>query len=354
MDCQSGRNQTGQKRILGFIYMAYFYDFVYRVALSLRVIFVQNHTAIVTGKTAVISYDEGWCISGAARDIMQHWKTDYQFCTLDYVPNDAEYYFVAYYTMLPRLYMQYPWLTKRKVIVKMAHAFDAVGEDDIPRFSGQLFGYLFNHCALIFNQASLWERYIVKNWGVNADLIYTNNDGVDTTMFTGHKRTGKGKILISAGGHPRKRPELLYEVMKELPHKEFLILMGGEWEESPHYEKIKSLPNVKFIKVPYQDYPKYYAKCDVYLSTSILEGGPIPLVESMAENMIPVMPRTGMADDLIRHGDNGYIFELDDNAKTIASYIEQAYENKSNTRADVIHLDWRDYSLRLQERIGIK
>ncbi len=54
-----------------------------------------------------------------------------------------------------------------------------------------------------------------------------------------------------------------------------------------------------------------YSTFDVFLSISNLEGGPIPLVEAMMSNAVPVASRTGFAPDLIQHGENGFIFDLD-------------------------------------------
>lgn len=329
-------------------------DSLYFILFWLRNFSSHANNFPVQNKTAVIVYNEGWCITGAVQDIVTHWRGDYELCTIENIVDDAEYYFVAYYTMLPRLYLKYPWLTKRKVIVKMAHAFDALGEDHAPRFSGRIFGFLLNQCHLIFNQASLWERHIIEHWGVNPNLIYTNYDGVDTTMFKGHNRTGQGRILVSTGCYPRKRPELLYAVAQSIPQREFLILAGSGWTESTYYTKLSNLKNVEFIHVSYKEYPKYYRQCDVYLSVSILEGGPIPLVESMAENIVPVVSRTGMADDLVCHGENGFMFELNDKSEVIVEYIKQAYALKGNIRKDVLHLDWELYSERLQNKIGIK
>ena len=82
----------------------------------------------------------------------------------------------------------------------------------------------------------------------------------------------------------------------------------------------------------------------MFLSMSRLEGGPIPLIEAMMSNAVPVASRTGFASEIIRHGENGFIFDLDASAEDIAAMIESAYDLSGNVRATVEHLTWDNLS----------
>ena len=54
-------------------------------------------------------------------------------------------------------------------------------------------------------------------------------------------------------------------------------------------------------------YPDLYSKMDVFVSPSILEGGPVPILESMMSNCVPVASKTGFCPDIINHGQNGFL-----------------------------------------------
>ena len=73
------------------------------------------------------------------------------------------------------------------------------------------------------------------------------------------------------------------------------MLVGRNWNQYALFEEMKALPNFTYEMAAYRDYPAIYANFDVYLSISSLEGGPIPLVEAMMSNAVPVTSRTGSA-----------------------------------------------------------
>lgn len=133
-----------------------------------------------------------------------------------------------------------------------------------------------------------------------------------------------------------------------MPSRKF-ILLGKGWKEYSKFSEMQDLANFTYIEAPYSDYPKYYAEMDVFVSTAKLEGGPIPLVEAMMCNVVPVASKTGFAPDLIIHGDNGFLFDTDSSVETICELIEQAYQIKTNVRNSVENLSWKNLSLEVQK-----
>ncbi|HWI20083.1 MAG TPA: glycosyltransferase, partial [Vicinamibacterales bacterium] len=87
---------------------------------------------------------------------------------------------------------------------------------------------------------------------------------------------------------------------------------------------------------------------DVFVSLAQLEGGPIPLIETMMCNVVPVASRTGFAPDLITHGDNGFLFDVDAPASTIAELVQAALAHDVDIRASVAHLTWERFAGRVQ------
>jgi glycosyltransferase involved in cell wall biosynthesis len=68
-------------------------------------------------------------------------------------------------------------------------------------------------------------------------------------------------------------------------------------------------------------------------------------------NLVPVASDTGFARDLIRHGDNGYLFPTDADADQVAELIRQALANRCDIATTVAHLTWQAMSERLHRLV---
>lgn len=94
---------------------------------------------------------------------------------------------------------------------------------------------------------------------------------------------------------------------------------------------------LEHIGVPYHhEYPKKYAEVgdffqalDVYIISSRQEGGPKAVLESMASGIPLVTTRVGQAMDLVRHGQNGWMVDVED-APALAHWAEYAISNRDN------------------------
>ena len=81
----------------------------------------------------------------------------------------------------------------------------------------------------------------------------------------------------------------------------------------------------EFIEDPRAMAPLYHA-IDVYVVSSRQEGGPKAVLEAMSSGIALVTTRVGQAMDLVRHGENGWIAEVED-AGALASYAREALIN---------------------------
>lgn len=59
----------------------------------------------------------------------------------------------------------------------------------------------------------------------------------------------------------------------------------------------------------HEDLCEFYNEHDVYVVSSLHEGDPLPLIESMACGCFPISTCVGIAPELIRHKENGYLVE---------------------------------------------
>lgn len=61
--------------------------------------------------------------------------------------------------------------------------------------------------------------------------------------------------------------------------------------------------------IKHDELRKFYNVHDIYVVSSVHEADPLPLIESMACGCFPVASRIGIAPELIRHKENGYLVE---------------------------------------------
>jgi len=180
--------------------------------------------------------------------------------------------------------------------------------------------------------------------------------GADPELFKPHER-GLGAVGFCTAYYPRKAPDLMFEIIGFMPHRRFILLgpdsadpanRHRKWDRYGRFNELLSFKNLTYVEAPYAEYPKYYAQMDVLVSTSRLEGGPIPLIEALMCNIVPVASKTGFAADIIRHGENGFLFQVDSAPQVVVDLIERAYELKTDVRKTAEHLSWENFSLQIQ------
>jgi glycosyltransferase involved in cell wall biosynthesis len=137
------------------------------------------------------------------------------------------------------------------------------------------------------------------------------------------------------GNEPKliKGPDILLETLKILKSRipELFVLLTG-----PARGYVKT--GLESLNIPYkhhyfQDYReiwKNYHAIDTYLVSSREEGGPKSILESMASGVPLISTRVGQAQDLVRHGINGWLTEVED-AEGLADHALQVFEGAAFT-----------------------
>lgn len=92
------------------------------------------------------------------------------------------------------------------------------------------------------------------------------------------------------------------------------------------------------------DLPLYYSGLDFYLCLSRAEGGPYPVMECMACNVIPISTSVGIVADLVQDGHNGFLVDQDNYLDRIPLIIDQCA--RDNIMATQIRLRARDSVVR--------
>ena len=253
----------------------------------------------------------------------------------------AKAYFFSEQTFLALSLYHNPHLWDATIFVWFTHPHNFL---DIPTEQTL---YALKQADRIFITCSQFRDWLI-DCGLQPEKIEVIGPRADPDRFLPHTRR-HGVIGFCSRYSPRKNPDCVLSVIQAMQHRAFL-LVGKDWQHYPRYEELVRAENLTIVDTDYSEYPKLYSQMDVFVSPSVLEGGPVPLIESMMCNVVPVVSRVGFAPDIITHGENGFLFDLDATRDEICVLIEAAYGLEADIRATVIHLNWTEFADRLNSR----
>ncbi len=168
---------------------------------------------------------------------------------------------------------------------------------------------------------------LVVGAGVDADRVFTIPIGVDLEHFPlGPERSGppfvigsfvKDGVGMEDGVQPKllKGPDTLVTVVERLLEAipELSVLLTGPARGYVRRELERlGIPHSHALLSSRAELGRTYHGVDVCLVTSRQEGGPKAVLEAMASGVPLVSTRVGQATELVRHGENGLLADVDD------------------------------------------
>lgn len=186
-----------------------------------------------------------------------------------------------------------------------------------------------------------FERILVQNTDVKNQLlnsaeIDSNNKiqvyygAVDRSVYYPSNIGEKDFVLIVGDCKPRKNPRLVSEVISKNPDLNFVI-HGKGWSNDRSIQDIMTLKNLKIIPFSLQSNPELMRSAGLLLSLSSLEGGPFPVLESLASGTPVVATKTGFCDEIITPA-RGQTVSLESGADDISLAIKETLEKFRNKR----------------------
>jgi glycosyltransferase involved in cell wall biosynthesis len=284
----------------------------------------------------------GWILEAVCNEIKNHYAGQSEIATnLEHLPR-AKAYFFAHYHFYMKALAKNPYLWDAPVVAWFTHPKDK-------DLGNPVFHYALDRPKIV-TMCSMWRKLLEES-GYDPAKLSTIVGGADPDLFQSHQR-GSGKVGLCSAYYDRKSPERIYELIAARPQTPF-VLRGRGWKSTELFAKLERLPNFEYNEGGYQDYPAFYRQLDVFVSLSELEGGPIPLLESMMSNVVPVATRTGFAPDVIRHGENGFLCEIDESIANVNALIDEAMKLKTDVRSTVLDYTWKNFSLGIQRELGL-
>ncbi|WP_425639461.1 glycosyltransferase [Algoriphagus yeomjeoni] len=202
-----------------------------------------------------------------------------------------------------------------------------------------------NEVALSMRLNSIWDPY-QRGGRMNLKVI---QNGVNTNVFkrVTQEKSKKSEVrnLKSELTIPKNAPvigivavfrdqkrlwlwvEVAVKILEQCPEAHFLLVGDGEWRERIEEQIKKSEKEAHFHLVGVQkEVIPYLSIMDIYMSSSEFEGLPIAMLEAMSCEVPVVATRAGGIGEVIQHGVQGYLTEIDDWAK-MADYAVELIQN---------------------------
>ncbi|MDQ1910399.1 glycosyltransferase family 4 protein [Paenibacillus sp. GD4] len=184
--------------------------------------------------------------------------------------------------------------------------------------------------GVLANSEFLKEEF-VRDFGLQASRIDVCHIGIDPHAI-GHteavRKSFQGPTLIYVGGMDRRKGAIdlvrILPMLKERLPELRLILLGQDTPTGPNRTSYREylmdtarqlgvFEQIEFIPAtPRTQLHQYYGRASVFVSASRAETLGIPFLEAMSTGLPVVTWRTGAAPELVRHGEDGFLYELDD------------------------------------------
>jgi len=215
------------------------------------------------------------------------------------------------------------WLAGVPVIIHTVHGFHF--HDRSPRWKRifyvgiERFTGLVTHALLSQNQHDLEQaaRYKI----VPRDRLRYIGNGIKLDRFPGARpaSSARGPLTITcvARFEPVKNHRMLFESARRLKERghDFRIWLVGGGDLRSDYEglcaKLGIGDRVQFLGYR-EDIPELLAQTDISVLTSVKEGIPRAILESMAMGIPVVATRVNGSREVVREGETGFMVELND------------------------------------------
>jgi glycosyltransferase involved in cell wall biosynthesis len=294
--------------------------------------------------TAVVAEsNRGWILDRIAHEVVKQAGKNSQVVYFPSELPDTDAYFVTHFSLVPSVtkllkrrektvgfwYTHPPSTLRGKLLLFQAlHHSDIVISMSTVHISGPAFRLFKNR-------------------------VRVEIPGVDLHRFKPHRR-GIGKVGFCSAYYERKNPEMILNIIKTMKDEEF-ILVGSRWEKWEKWDELISRSNLNYVDLPYEMYPSVFEEIDIFVSTSKLEGGPIPLLEALASNSYPVVTDTGFARDIITDKSKGIVLSVDAPVEDYCEAIRLARQRKDENVADLVSgRSWSRFGLACAENLVSK
>lgn len=260
----------------------------------------------------IVPADRGWILEQIANHIYQQsllYPELYNVKILDKPTGDADLTF-----FLPQ--SAYQPLDHSITVTYFAH------KEDQPA-AAKLFDRVAGMSDVCVTSSTKYKNILES---VGARKVYKLHLGVDTELFTPLLRLG----VVGRTYHTNRKGEWLLAEINNMPMVE-LCFTGEGWPTPANYYSSDELA-------------KFYQQIDFLLIPSLIEGGPVPMLEALASGCEVIAPTDiGLVEDFPH-----IPYKLGD-AADLKRVIEEQLAKKVALRNSVLECDWKHHAERTLE-----
>ena len=169
---------------------------------------------------------------------------------------------------------------------------------------------------------------------------------LDTSRFL-RASTSEKRIVWAGTSVKRKRPNLFLDLVETRPDLQFLLI-GHSWSKHPLFQRVTRLKNLVYKEFQGPLGSELLDGCDIYLMTSEFEGGPMPLMETLAAGIVPICTRTGFVEAIFEFADLPKKLIVEPNLDAINEAIQWVrdgnFKISSETRDKILSLSFNRLS----------
>jgi glycosyltransferase involved in cell wall biosynthesis len=191
---------------------------------------------------------------------------------------DADIYYVSGVGMMLGLVAMFARRYGRKFVYRLASTSDCHPDTIHVRLwrDKKLYAHGLKRADLVLSQTSEQQKLMLRNYARTSLVVPSLIDPPGRSPPYGEREID---VLWVGALRRVKRPQLLLELARRLPHLKFAIAGGPYPEETALYEQVKrdaeNLPYVRFFgQVPYHDIGELFERARLLVGTSEVEGVP--------------------------------------------------------------------------------
>jgi glycosyltransferase involved in cell wall biosynthesis len=224
------------------------------------------------------------------------------------------------------------WYCRRhgkRFITRIASDLACIPGKQLIRFwrDRKIYEYGLRNADLIVAQSEQQRSLLKQNYGLKSEVL---DMAVD--MPTGPQPRKDIDVLWVSNFRPVKRPEVVLDLARRLPHVRFMMAGGALPGAEDYYRAMREaaspLPNVICPgAVPYAEVGAVFSRAKIFLNTSQIEGFPNTFLQAWVRG-VPVVTFFD-PDSLIKQRQLGRtVKDLDDMVEAIKSLLSDTQERE--------------------------
>ena len=181
----------------------------------------------------------------------------------------------------------------------------------------------------------------IRSLGISTEQTSLMRSGVDTDLFYPQKSLRRSKSFTIGffnarplNSYDRKGSVLLLHALRklvDLGYRPNFLVVGYGWEKLVTDLRKMNLKVTYYANVPSDELPSLYQKLDLYLITSLQEGGPLTLLEAGACGIPIISTPVGLAPEILTKPGCGTLLKKI-NSEEVALNIFNTFENYEHAK----------------------